>query len=503
MSDKTGYLLKLYILPLLLPFVWGCGSSLKEHNDFDRGGQPAVVAQTVYGHRPGTPLHYTIAAFGQRPMTFRAEGLPLGLDLDAASGIISGVVEEPGEYPVRFNIKNAVGKCDVTVTFKIGDHLALTPPMGWMSWNQFGPNISENLFREIADALVESGMRDVGYQYIFIDDLWHGDRDDEGFIHPDPEKFPNGLRAVADYVHSKGLKLGIYSDAAERTCAGEPGSYGFEEKDALTYAKWGMDYLKYDYCGAPEDVETAKERYTAMSRVLALTDRTIVLGICEWGPRKPWEWGRDAGGQLWRTSWDIRDRWEYGKYRNGITGILEILDRHAGLEKYAGPGGWNDPDMLIVGLKGNGLYTNTGGAEGGCTEDEYRSNMSLWCLLAAPLYASCDIRNMDGTTREILTNPEAIMVNQDVLGRQAARVFKDGDIEIWAKPLADGHLAVGLLNRGEEAVSITTVWDILGINGRYAVRDLWAHEEIGRFKGSFTLDVKSHETRLLRLRQAK
>lgn len=488
---------------LLFPLLWSCGAGPKGGYDFDIGGPPAVVAHTVYGHRQGTPLHYTIAAFGKRPMVFEADGLPEGLELDTANGIITGIVDEPGEYPVRFNIKNDIGECDETVTFQIGDDLALTPPMGWMSWNQFGPNISEKLFREIADAMVESGMRDVGYQYIFIDDLWHGERDDKGYIHPDPDKFPNGLRAVADYVHSKGLKLGIYSDAAESTCAGEPGSYGYEEKDALTYAKWGMDYLKYDYCGAPEDAETAKHRYQTMSRALNLTDRTILLGICEWGPRKPWEWGRDAGGQLWRTSWDIRDYWESGEYKSSITGIMEILDRHAGLEKYAGPGGWNDPDMLIVGLKGNGLYTNTGGAEGGCSEEEYRSNMSLWCLLAAPLYACCDIRNMDGKTREILTNPEAIMVNQDVLGRQAGRVYKDGTLEIWVKPLVDGHLAVGLLNRGEGAVSITAGWDVLGINGLYEVGDLWSHEKIGRFRNSITLDVKSHETRLLRLWPAK
>lgn len=258
-----------------------------------------------------------------------------------------------------------------------GAQMAPTPPMDWMSWNKFGPNMNETLLKQMADAMVSSGMREAGYCYICIDDCWQGKRDAQGVLQPDPDKFPHGMKALADYVHSKGLKLGIYSDATELNCEKQPASFGYEEKDAAAFASWGVDYLKYDYCFAPEDQQTAINRYTAMAQALRKTGRPIIFSICEWGPRKPWLWGARAGGQLWRTTWDIREIWHSGKYDDSAAGILDVLDQQVGLEKYSGPGRWNDPDMLVVGLNGKGKYTSPQGYAS-CTDTEYRSQMSLW-----------------------------------------------------------------------------------------------------------------------------
>jgi alpha-galactosidase len=383
----------------------------------------------------------------------------------------------------------------------LGGQLAPTPPMGWMSWNNFGPNMNEQLVKEMADAMVSSGMRDAGYRYICIDDYWQGKRDAQGVLQPDPLKFPHGIKVLADYVHSKGLKLGIYSDAAELTCEKQPASFGHEEKDAAVFASWGVDYLKYDYCFAPEDQAAAIKRYSAMSQALRKTGRPIVFSVCEWGPRKPWLWGARAGGQLWRTTWDIREVWHAGKYEASLAGILDILDRQAGLEKYSGPGGWNDPDMLVVGLYGKGKYTTPEGYAS-CTETEYRSQMSLWCLLAAPLMATNDLRSMNAATREILTNREVTAIDQDPLGKQASRILKEGDSEIWARTLADGSRAVGLLNRADAASrTIKLDWKILGLGGKQKVRDLWAHRDLGVFQDQYEALVPSHAVIFLKIPQ--
>ena len=495
MSDKNHTGLRMVCVCLALMLLSACSSG---YEGVPKDGRPHINGAKVYGSRAGTDFLYTIAATGDRPMTFSAKGLPKGLTLDKTSGIITGKPAEKGESSVSVTAKNSKGTAEATLRFVIGDTLALTPPMGWMSWNALGPNLSETLIKEIADAMVASGMRDVGYQYICIDDHWHGKRDADGVIHPNAKKFPNGIKPVADYVHSKGLKLGIYSDAAEHTCGGEPGSFGYESQDAQSYAQWGIDYLKYDYCGAPKDRETAIKRYRAMARELEKTDRTIVFAACEWGPRQPWLWAGEVGANLWRTTWDIRDTWDHGKYDSGHAGIVTILDRQAELWSYAGPGRWNDPDMLVVGLKGKGLSSSHDGANG-CTEAEYRSNMALWSLMASPLLASCDLRSMDDTTTEILTNPEIIAVNQDSLGRQGRRVYQKDAIEIWVKPLEDDHLAVGILNRSAGTVEFDATWPKIGIDGRYGVWDLWAREKRGEFDKSMTVTLQSHETAIFRL----
>lgn len=385
--------------------------------------------------------------------------------------------------------------------------LAPTPPMGWMTWNFFADNIHEGEIRQMADALVTSGMKDAGYQYIFIDDGWQGGRDNRNNIIADPDKFPSGIAALADYVHSKGLKLGIYSNAAPLTCAGYTASLHFEEQDARTFAAWGIDYLKYDYCGAPSDSATAKIRYQKMAGALRKTGRPIVFGICEWGDRQPWYWARRAGGQLWRTTADVRDKWKslqpaksaHDLHRTGA-GILDIVDLNAPLSAYAGPGGWNDLDMLVVGLYGKkGPSGALGGT--GCSDAEYQSQMSLWSLLCSPLTATNDLRSMNDATRRILLNREVIALNQDPLGRPAQRVVNDSIWNVFVKPLANGDYAIAVLNRSNAPQKTTLRFADLGLSGQYAVGDLWQHKDLGRQK-AWKGAVNSHETKVFRLKKA-
>ena len=361
--------------------------------------------------------------------------------------------------------------------------LAPMPPMGWNSWNKFGCNVSDELVRGMADAMVKSGMKDAGYQYVVIDDCWQVSRDEGGNIVSDPQRFPQGMKALADYVHALGLKFGIYSDAGSKTCAGRPGSLGHEYQDARQYAAWGVDYLKEDWCNTT--TQDAKAAYALMRQALDASGRPIVLSICEWGNHQPWLWGRQVGGNLWRTTGDIQDRWEGKKeWSPGNCcnyGVLAIVDLQEGLESYAGPGHWNDPDMLEVG-------------NGGLTDEENRSHFSLWAILAAPLMAGNDLRDMRPEIRDILTNKEVIAVDQDPLGKQGKRVRRDGDIEVYAKPLAGGNRAVVLLNRSAAEKEITVNWEDLDYPGHLgaAVRDLWLHKDLGRFTGKFSAMVPSH-----------
>jgi alpha-galactosidase len=361
--------------------------------------------------------------------------------------------------------------------------LALTPPMGFNTWNKFGCDVSDTLVRGMADAMVKSGMKDAGYQYIVIDDCWQVARDANGNIIADPQRFPGGIKALADYVHSLGLKFGIYSDAGSKTCAGRPGGRGHEFQDALQYAAWGVDYLKYDWCNTT--TQDAQASYALIRDALDASGRPIVLSICEWGKAKPWLWGKEVGGNLWRTTDDINDKWEsHEKWPDGsccTRGVLDILDLQVGLESYAGPGHWNDPDMLEVG-------------NGGMTTIEYRSHFSLWAILAAPLMAGNDLRSMTPEIRDILINKEVIAVNQDAMGREGQRVWKDGDREVWTKQQQDGSRAVVLLNRGGSAQKIPLKWEQMGYPEHVpaTVRDLWEHKELGKVAGEFSATVPPH-----------
>jgi len=360
--------------------------------------------------------------------------------------------------------------------------LALTPPMGWNSWNRFACNVNEDLVKSAADALVSSSMKDAGYQYVVIDDCWQLNRDSAGNIIADTKTFPSGIKALADYVHSKGLKFGIYSDAGTKTCAGRPGSRGHEYQDALQYAAWGVDYLKYDWCNT--GTENAQAAYSTMRDALEAAGRPIVFSLCEWGSNKPWLWARDVGN-LWRTTGDISDCWNCKKDQLSWT---QILDLQVGLETYASPGHWNDPDMLEVG-------------NGGMTTAEYRSHFSLWCMLAAPLIAGNDMKNMSAEIKEILTNKEVIAIDQDPLGMEGRRVRKNGDSEVWGKQMKDGSRAVALLNRGASDADISLSWEDLGYPAHLAaaVRDLWAKKDLGKFTGTFSAKVPSHGVVMLRV----
>ena len=357
--------------------------------------------------------------------------------------------------------------------------LARTPPMGWNSWNKFGCNVSEALIKEAADAVVSSGMKDAGYQYVVIDDCWQVKRDDSGNIIADSDRFPGGIKAVADYVHSKGLKFGIYSDAGTGTCQNRPGSRGYEFQDARQYAAWGVDYLKYDWCN--HGTQNSEASYSIMRDALAKSGRPIVFSLCEWGSTKPWLWAKDVGN-LWRSTGDISDLWDAGGKKDDGLGVVQILDLLDGTESYAGPGHWNDPDMLEVG-------------NGGMTTTEYRAHFSMWAILAAPLMAGNDLHSMSSDIHDILTNKEVIAVDQDPMGKQGHRVKRTSDgAEVWSKQMSDGGRAVALLNRGASETKITVDWTDLGYPEHLnaTVRDLWQHKNLDSAKGSFSASVPSH-----------
>ena len=364
--------------------------------------------------------------------------------------------------------------------------LALTPPMGWNSWNKFACNVNEQIVRDSADAIVSSGMRDAGYVYVVIDDCWHGARDANGFISADAQRFPSGMKALSDYIHSRGLKFGIYSDAGRLTCGGRPGSQGHEYQDALTYARWGVDYLKYDWCSTGD--RNAQEAYAVMADALRQSGRPIVFSMCEWGTAKPWLWAKNTGN-LWRTTGDIWDSFATkDKAHDWAHPALEIVDLNEPLWPFAGPGHWNDADMLEVG-------------NGGMTPAEYRSHFSLWAMMASPLMAGNDIAHMDESTRSILLNKEVIAVDQDALGVQGHRVWKDGDREVWVKPLSGGARAVLLFNRGAQPATIRATAEQLGYppHLRASVRDLWAHKALRRWLGAIEATVQPHGVALFRI----
>src|SRR5258708_1614975 len=352
--------------------------------------------------------------------------------------------------------------------------LAPTPPMGWNSWNKFGCNVSDKLIREMADAVVSSGMQAAGYQYVNIDDCWQVSRDASENIVADPARFPSGIKALADYVHGKGLKLGIYTDAGTGTCEKRPGSLNHEVQDAKTYASWGIDYVKIDWCNA-EGLDP-EVQYAKLRDALANSGRPIVFSICNWGVKTPWRWGA-ATGNLWPTTGDKDATYE----PTSLCGF-----GHNGLEKAAGPGPWNDPDMLEVG-------------NGGMKRDEYRTHMALWAILASPLLAGNDLRNMSRETKEVLLNSEVLAVDQDAKGVQGHRVWEEGPLEIWVKPLADGSHAVGLFNRGESATKMTLDFKSIGAPASAKLRDLLDHKALGTAQNSYSAEVPTHGVVLVKI----
>ncbi|RZK29160.1 MAG: glycoside hydrolase family 27 protein [Hymenobacter sp.] len=379
------------------------------------------------------------------------------------------------------------------------DSLALTPPMGWDSWNKFGCNVDEQLIKEVADALVATGMREAGYTYINLDDCWHGDRDAQGFIHPDAKRFPSGMKALADYVHSKGLKFGVYSDAGSQTCGGRAGSRGYEFQDAQSYAEWGVDYLKYDWCNT--EGLRAEGAYKTITAALRKAGRPMVLSICEWGSDKPWEWAPSVG-HLWRTTGDICNCFDCIKDNGNwkAFGTMQIMDKQEHLRQYAGPGHWNDPDMLEV---GNGMSVS-----------EDRAHFTMWCMMAAPLITGNDLRQMSMATQAILTNAEVLAIDQDKLGIQGFRYAAQDSLETWLKPLADGRWAVAFLNRSRQPRVVHFDWsstppitdevakaELNTAHTLYYLRNAWTKKDIGTTKKPFRTTVPSHDVVVLVLRR--
>jgi alpha-galactosidase len=377
------------------------------------------------------------------------------------------------------------------------EELAQTPPMGFNTWNTFQVNINEQMLRDMVDTYVSSGMRDAGYTYFVLDDGWMAmDRDANGSLIADPKKFPSGMKALADYVHSKGLKFGIYNCAGTKTCGGFPGTHGYEYQDARLYASWGVDYLKFDWCNT--DSINAKDAYTTMSRAIRAAGRPMIFSLCEWGDHKPWLWAKEVG-QLWRTTGDIHagfvDNLSMGSWSS--LSVLNILDKQVAIRQYAGPGHWNDPDMLEVGK--------------GMTFDEDKAHFSLWCMLAAPLIAGNDLRKMSDQTKEILTNKEVIAIDQDSLGVEGFRYYSFDGLEIWVKPLTGNNLAVCFLNRSSREQNIYYDWkdheitdgvskiDIDFNKTAYSLRDLWLKKDIGTTNKTFKQTIGSHQVVMLKL----
>ena len=581
MKNHLGPLLLLGLILFALPAY--AGSPPVDDTPFIRTppapATPRINGPSIFGAQPGHPVFYHVPVTGQRPITITATGLPAGLTLDSATGNITGAVTQAGESAVTLTATNALGKNTTSFKIVIGPTICLTPPMGWNSWNNFGPRIDDGKIRAAADAMVSSGLIDHGWTYINMDDNWQGERDAQGTIHPNA-KFPD-MKALTDYIHGKGLKAGIYSGPGPYSCEGAEASYQHEDQDAATYAAWGEDYLKYDMCSyslmtqleisrlcapllSPDDEkalmlatarqiavhellsrlahpsptgkyqrqpdeikaamdemtgwtkeqlnaakisnedqhdalykkarrfnsdnhkgidlenEVARQPWVTMRASLDKVNRDIVYSIS--GAYKIWEWGQpEPGANLWRTTDDIRATWQKVEL-NGFS--------QNGLEKYAGPGHWNDPDMLEVG-------------RGGLTPDENYTHMTLWCMLAAPLFIGCDMTQMSRFALSLFSNDEVLAVDQDALGKQGWRAKQDGQKEVWMKPLADGSVAVAFFNRGEAPADVAIQWSDLSLNGPQTVRDLWRQKDMGAQATGYSVQVAKHGAELFKVAPVK
>lgn len=452
---------------------------------------PIINAPRITGATPGREFLFRIPASGERPMYFEAIALPDGLTLDADNGIIRGRLTHAGRAKVMLIATNRHGTARSNLMIESGDDcLARTPPMGWNSWNVWGTAVDADKVRDAADWLIRSGLADHGYQYINIDDAWEAGRDECGRIQCN-EKFPD-MRALANYVHERGLKLGIYSSPGPKTCANYEGSHEHELLDARQYAAWGIDLLKYDWCSygsIATDGSLAELRYPydIMRIALDAANRDIVFSLCQYGMGDVWTWGESVGGNYWRTTGDITDTW---------ASLSTIGFGQNGKEKFAGPGHWNDPDMLVVGKVGWGPNIR----DTRLTPNEQVTHMTLWSLLASPLLIGCDMTQLDDFTLALLKNPEVIEINQDRLGRQARRVVMRGQTEIWARPLADGATAVGAFNRGRTAATIAIEFAALDLHGPIAVRDVWRRCDRGDLVEAYSVTVPRHGAALFVLR---
>jgi alpha-galactosidase len=467
------------------------------------GPKPRITGPKVFGVRPGNPFLFTVTATGSCPVSFGAKGLPAGLSIDSETGQITGSVKQKGEYKVTLIVKNDLGIAQRDFRIVVGDTIALTPPMGWNSWNCWACAVDDLKVCESAKAMVDTGLISHGWSYINIDDCWmrterqRNDpnigppaRDGNGDLIPNA-KFPD-MKALTDYIHSLGLKAGIYIGPGPTTCQGYVASWQHELQDAKKFADWGFDYLKYDWCGYSSlvgrdpNLEELKRPYILMRKTLDQVPRDIVYSICQYGMGDVWKWGEEVGGNCWRTTHDITDTWS--SMARGF--------QQAPLAQYAKPGHWNDPDMMVLGKVGWGPNLR----DSGLTADEQYTHMSLWCLLCSPLLLGCPIDQLDEFTLNLLTNDEVLEVNQDPLGQQAHRLVQDDGREIWAKQMEDGSMAVGLFNRDDYSEHhITVSFTDIGFDGKCLVRDLWRQKNLGTFTEKFTAKVPVHGVVLIKI----
>jgi len=482
------------------------------------GPQTRLTGPRVFGARPGNPFLHRITATGDKPITYQAKDLPPGIKLDAKTGILTGSLAAKGEWQVTVGASNARGNANRTLKIVGGDTIALTPPMGWNSWNCFASAVTDKDIRNAARVMAQSSLIDHGWTYINIDDFWQvkpgsndatlqgAERDADGNILPNP-RFPD-MKSLTDQIHSLGLKAGIYSSPGPLTCGGCTGSFGHEDQDAATYAGWGFDYLKHDWCSYHPELEGKRASpahrvatidaitddkllklmipYAVMRSALDRQQRDIYYSLCQYGMGNVSEWGAQVGGNSWRTTYDITDTWG---------SMAGIGFQQNGLEKSTKPGHWNDPDMLVVGQVGWGpaLHPTR------LSPNEQYTHISLWCLLASPLLIGCDLTKLDDFTLNLLTNDEVLEVNQDELGKQAGRLSKTGNAEVWAKPMADGSWALGLFNRGVTPLAVTVDLTAIGLAGPVRVRDLWQQKELEPAAGKITRPIPRHGCSLVRI----
>jgi alpha-galactosidase len=471
--------------------------------------KPRINGTKIFGVRPGNPVLFKIAATGTKPLKYEVEGLPAGLSVDPATGIFSGSVSEPGTYTMKFRASNKFGTAERDFRLVVGNNLALTPHMGWNSWYVWENHVTEKIMRAAADAMLENGMIDHGYMYVNIDDCWSVKptsdnpeingvaRDSAGNLLTN-KRFPD-MKGMVDYIHSKGLKAGTYTSPGRTTCAGHVSAFGFEEQDVRSFVNWGFDFLKYDWCSygqiaADQSLPELQKPYQLISSILEKQPRDIVLNLCQYGMGDVWKWGKQVGGNSWRTAGDLGGSFEgigTALFRDGF----DVYSSDS-LHLYAGPGGWNDPDYLLFGYLSNwsGETVPTP-----LTPNEQYTQMSLWALVAAPLIFSGDITRLDAFTLSVLTNDEIIDVDQDPLGKPGYRVVKNGDTEVWKRELEDGSIAVGLFNRGEEPVKVTALWSDLGLSGKHVVRDLWRQKDLGWFKEKYSAKVGRHGVVMIKI----